>query len=510
MEIDFDHEKWEVKRRIKGSRKEDESIIDVVSWNGGTFILKVNVRPSWNIHWEHRVTQSLYDNLGGLLPVARKTQLVSLTMVVDKEERVVDYFRTNNTTPLWKTRKVTGMLIEFHEKADTTFSQMIRKHKNLKLLFSGLYQVLCSLLVAQTYLGFTHYDLHPTNIVVEPFENPNTVILFDFDQLPPMVVFSGGFLLRLIDYEYSHVEGICGQPFDAKLKLIPMKMNPTEFDSNQDILRFLISTCYFYHSLHHSSVANEIRKTLVHEFRSHVQREQIQKTTGLLENTSDPIYQKINSNLCYHQQITKERQLWFIEHYYQVISMLMHQSQFPLVQSIDQPNYDEIIRFLVLLLSMEEVPCSYLIMVVQWISQNSTLEEIEVLVKEQKRVTWSVRLSLWFASLKSSYVLLLPHLETLMSMFMNQIHQQNLERYQHSFFLPKHQILWLWSCFPQTPQYDCELGPTTSVLWLQQYKHRLVPSLSLVPPEVFRVFNDEPNLLERGRILLKAVNKIVL
>lgn len=312
--VDFDKENWRVVERLKGvdngeatgraDKKNDkrDTIVDIIEFNGRLYILKLNRKPCNYILWEYSVTKILCINLGGLIHQARDCILIKISVKVGKDGLIFGHIRDDNDNNEMNSidcnAKVTALLVEFHSSSDVTIykssslskynsSSHVNKNgelshqqtlvqylqENIDLVDEGeflsiVFQVLLSLSISQRELSFTHYDLHPNNIIIENLsigdkkdssssangKLSNTIIVYEDVGL---VVFSNGSLPRIIDYEYSYVDGVQGLPFDANLGLFSHGYFPFSSSAKRDVVRFVIATlCFFVDTKTKSSSGN--------------------------------------------------------------------------------------------------------------------------------------------------------------------------------------------------------------------------------------------------------------
>lgn len=116
-------------------------------------------------------------------------------------------------------------------------SKTISKHGILSLLK----QVVLALCIAQKKINFTHYDLHPENILVVKCDY-NDTFLYVIDEDNQFVIPSHGYYPVIIDYGYTYTDSLNDTQFWNTMCLSDVGICPSQFSSIYDIIRFLTST----------------------------------------------------------------------------------------------------------------------------------------------------------------------------------------------------------------------------------------------------------------------------
>lgn len=108
-------------------------------------------------------------------------------------------------------------------------------------VFSCIKQVLLSIIILQQKKNFTHYDLHPLNILVE--NNPKHILdwylykIKDKDYIIPTL----GNTVKIIDFGYSYSDDIVNNPMWYSLSYTEYGFNTWKFDWLNDFKIFLLS-----------------------------------------------------------------------------------------------------------------------------------------------------------------------------------------------------------------------------------------------------------------------------
>lgn len=133
-----------------------------------------------------------------------------------------------------------------------------------QIFLSIIFQVVCSLEIAQQTLHFTHFDLHEKNIILRKSKNTNDLIFPIFRK--NYKVHTNNIVATMIDFEYSCIR---------KKDFIISKINPelfkygyySVFIPGTDLLRLFLNMKY---SLQRYSQNNKIFLSYIHDFVDYV------------------------------------------------------------------------------------------------------------------------------------------------------------------------------------------------------------------------------------------------
>lgn len=110
------------------------------------------------------------------------------------------------------------------------------------VIFSCVKQVLLSLIVLQEKKQFTHYDLHPMNILI--YNNPNKVtdwFIYKFSSEKHYAIPVNGRIPKIIDFGYSYSSDVKGNPLWCNMSHTQYGFTTCNFDWITDI-KILLTT----------------------------------------------------------------------------------------------------------------------------------------------------------------------------------------------------------------------------------------------------------------------------
>lgn len=258
----------------------------------------------------------------------------------------------------------------------------------------------------------------------------DNILLYDLgiESIPPIIIFTEGMIARIIDFEYTYTDGLCGQSFDAKLKLLSRNYNPAFFDPSQDLLRFLISTCYYYYSKHNSQTCFEIRNKIVQSFDSSSSCGKVDPVSGLLPDVHDMVRKNIVDLIEKNGLIAPKVKKWFSDSYYDIISLLLHGCNTPLSLRIERPSYVPIDNFFDILFSMTMKKPHVFLSVLKMIVENEIDDNICKYLENWIDKNSTINVYVWTITVKKSYQLMIPHLETFMYYYFQRASERRYTR----------------------------------------------------------------------------------
>ena len=107
-------------------------------------------------------------------------------------------------------------------------------------VFACIKQLMIALHISQMQARFTHYDLHPCNVIVKPCDT-DVVLLYVLDDSNQIAVPTRGHLPVIIDYGYSHTKNTGGY-LTGSLAHTNVGFHTYTYDWFTDARMFLLST----------------------------------------------------------------------------------------------------------------------------------------------------------------------------------------------------------------------------------------------------------------------------
>jgi len=485
---------------LKGYKQRDTSIIALVNLKNEKVIMKLEKYPGWRIFWEYRVASILKNHLSSILQLSKPISLAKLKVCVDEKDCVLFPVPEENSSSNYLTRTVDVLLSEYVE--GISFASMIRQNSSLRLLFSGIYQVLACLASAHHIIHVTHYDLHANNIIAEILPSSSYVFLFDISN-EPLMVFSEGVLMKIIDYEYSYVEGMEGVAFDAKLDLCRKGYNPALFDPGYDCLRFLISTLTFYSSLYENNWTYQIRDTLCSFFNENFKGSI--NENGILSEINDTLRKRILNHEDF-QTLPLFKRLFLERYYYIIIGLLSHTMTYPIKEKIHKPNIEPIITFFRIFLEPNIKNPERLLRILMKLIKSRNIEKTEKLCYKLKITTYHINnIRLWLATLLKSIEDCLDHLETKLFKYITKILKKRRNYQNAENFSPIKMFKWLYNHYPQTTI----ITKNFTVIWMQNNDIKKI-KLDNVHNQELDDINLTQNLIEKSQKLKNLLLKTYL
>jgi hypothetical protein len=138
----------------------------------------------------------------------------------------------------------------------------IDSQKSLSVVLSAIKQTMMGIAMSHD-LGFTHYDLHTDNIILNRC-NKNNVSLYVFDEDHVYTVPTNGYCPKVIDYGFSYADALDGTQLSTSFFHTDIGYTNDRFDWMVDAKLFLISVSYqisnvFVHSNNSKKFKNCIR-----------------------------------------------------------------------------------------------------------------------------------------------------------------------------------------------------------------------------------------------------------
>lgn len=164
----------------------------------------------------------------------RPVGLIKSSISTDSNEP----FKVNSYT----TKYVKDILIaEYVEDSLSFYQFMKQKTTTTQHILSIQKQVLLSILMAQNRCSFTHYDLHDQNVLIKKCSD-DLIVIYRIDENTAYAVPTYGYYPIIIDFGYSYVDTLVGNPFFSTLTLTDGGYLPYRFDEMADFRLFLHSS----------------------------------------------------------------------------------------------------------------------------------------------------------------------------------------------------------------------------------------------------------------------------
>lgn len=137
------------------------------------------------------------------------------------------------------------------------------KQVNETIIISILKQSLLAVLMAKQEIGFTHYDLHSENILVQKCPYDDVYVWYDSKLNIPYVIPSLGYLPRIIDYGFSYADSVDNQYIISPLDFMKegyLSFKTDEFADFRILLTSMLEELYYNR---HDNPLFHIQKNIV-------------------------------------------------------------------------------------------------------------------------------------------------------------------------------------------------------------------------------------------------------
>jgi hypothetical protein len=431
---------WTFITQLRGHEPNDMNIVGISELDGKEVIYKVPRLPSFSIFSEYRACKAIKDIIPSVKHFSRSLFITKMALKCDKQNLCLPRYPDGSRNEPWRTCDV---LVQKKVPGDS-FSEKMASEHSYRMLFSVVYQVLCALHSVQTWLQYTHYDLHPGNVKLKPMKE-EVYQLFDTVDEPeqPFAVY-GKYKAVIIDNEFSHVCTMDGNPLDSFMGHLKHLYDPTSSDSSIDVLRFLVCTFGYHFTLYkNSQLIGDLAHSLMDMFNKNSTKGVINEIgiIGELDHQSgkwtemkDPIHKGIMQ----HFNIPEEKE--FVNKYlYHIIELLSHKIRLPLEKKVENPDTSFILDVIKLLLVKCHHP-EYRIRILFEIVSNKNQSDIYAIISQLK--VNIPNFNTWYHQIKSAIDSCLPHLET--ALYFTTLEVKNMRTQQReSEFTPKKMIQWL-------------------------------------------------------------------
>ncbi len=130
-------------------------------------------------------------------------------------------------------------------------TSFIRHSKQVgdNIIISLVKQILVGLLMANNNVGFTHYDIHSENILIQKCSYNDVFLWYDKANNIPYVVPSLGYIPRIIDYGFSYSDDLIGTNITCPLDFMKegyFSIHNDEFADFRILLISILEDLYHY------------------------------------------------------------------------------------------------------------------------------------------------------------------------------------------------------------------------------------------------------------------------
>jgi len=130
----------------------------------------------------------------------------------------------------------------FLEYVSTLTFDKLTRYSNKDLINSQILGVMAALYIAQSYLNFTHYDLHIDNVLIRQCE-PEAIFAYTINGYSFLVP-TFGFYPVIIDMGSSYSKALEGKTLRTTVGNYDNGLQPSVFDQLNDLHHFLLSSLY--------------------------------------------------------------------------------------------------------------------------------------------------------------------------------------------------------------------------------------------------------------------------
>ena len=133
------------------------------------------------------------------------------------------------------------LFFKFMDRTRSFYSHITKKTKVDMYVFNVIKQVILALKIAQDQIGFTHYDLHPGNIMLTRCHK-HQVFLYVLDEDTHFAVATKGYCPVIIDYGNSYCTQAHYNPFWSNMFQTHMGITSYRYDWLTDFRVFLLNS----------------------------------------------------------------------------------------------------------------------------------------------------------------------------------------------------------------------------------------------------------------------------
>ena len=199
------------------------------------FVFKVSQYIDFLIEHEFKIMTRL-SSISDYCPHFCTEPELLMCLTESKPKKYKSPFDLVSSRPLYK-----PVLIEDYIKGPKLGSY-IDSSKSLPVVLSAIKQVMMGIAISHD-LGFTHYDLHTDNIILNACDK-DRVLLYVMDNDTAFAVPSNGYCAKIIDYGFSYIDSMEGDSLTTSFLHTDIGYTNDRFDWLNDAKLFLVSVCY--------------------------------------------------------------------------------------------------------------------------------------------------------------------------------------------------------------------------------------------------------------------------
>lgn len=482
-DIDGQTYEWTFRRQYKGKNPSEHNLVGSATWKGRWWVFKIPRLPGYQSGWTRSISDTLASHLRGVKHFSRVSRVYKMALRVDSSGMVSPEWASGEKRHRWRFSDVAIMkMIKGIGLVDLLNS------KDDRVLASTTFQVLAAL-HSSRHLGFTHYDLHAGNVMCKEESGP-TVYLYDTTG-PPMAVVGCGYRIVIIDYEFSHVDGLDGFTFDGRLDLLCRGYDPSRHDPCYDSLRFVISTLGYYGEKHDDdkmvAVAHQLKRSVNSSGEWKLLHE------GYFEPTRELLREEVIRDLC-GVKMSNQLRMFIATRFYHVIGLLTHRLVLPLTARVTTVSTLPVCKVFRLLTSCVcHMGPDHLLAVLKEIVDDRPEESI-VRTLESANIQLD-RPYEWIEDMRRAVAESLAHLETVVFLASGEIRKKREEQSTEN-HLPHNMVEFLSQRLPQRDPITTE----HTVHWMKKNTRQKV-QLTRATPAVLQKINDEKDFFAKSRAL---------
>lgn len=192
-----------------------------------------------------------YNVIKSLLPLSKVCPYFPTHCELVYHELDSKYEESDNPYELKsKHRLFSDICLSEYVNDSRKFTAFIEHPKQVtdSIVISLLKQTLMGILIAQQYNGFTHYDLHSENILIQKCSYNDVYVWYDRAKGVPYVVPSLGYVPRIIDYGFSYSDAVKGGPHTTPLDFMKegyMSFRTDKFADFRILLTSMMEEMYY-------------------------------------------------------------------------------------------------------------------------------------------------------------------------------------------------------------------------------------------------------------------------
>lgn len=213
-----------------------------------------------------------YNIIKSLLPLSGVCPYFPTHCELVHHELDSNYEETDNPFEMKSKHKLyTDVCISEFIKDSKKFTAFIEHSKQVGdgIVISLLKQTLMGILMANKYNGFTHYDLHSENILIQKCPYNDVYVWYDSKLNVPYVVPSLGYIPRIIDYGFSYSNVVENGPHTTPLDFMKEGYMSFRTDNIADFRILLTSMLEEMYYCRRYNPLFEIQKRIVKKIFKH-------------------------------------------------------------------------------------------------------------------------------------------------------------------------------------------------------------------------------------------------